>query len=514
MIDDLNPLTRRDFIKLIGASAALAGLPACTRQSVDKIVPYVTDPEQLAPGKPLYFATATAVGGFATGLLVESHEGHPTKIEGNPDHPASLGATNIFHQAALLDLYDPDRSQAVLHQGQPSTWEDFVSALQQVLDSQSAKHGRGLALLTETITSPTLQFQMQRLQQRFPEAKWHRWEPLNRDNVREGAKLAFGEIVETHFHFDKARIIVALESDFLFSHPNSVRYARDFATLRRARLPEAEMSRLYAVESSPSLTGANADHRLPLRSSDIPAFAHELAGQLGLIPQAAARAPHSSFISALVEDLSRHRGESIVAVGDSQPPSVHALAHALNHFLGNVGNTITFTRSAEADPANQAASLGELTDALRGGQVEALVILGGNPAFNAPANYEFAKHLAAAKFTAHLSPDLNETTMLCGWHVPQNHFLESWSDARAFDGTVSIIQPLILPLYAGKTAHEVLDAMLSPPGRSDYQIVRDFWSQQNAGDDFEHRWRRALHDGLIAGTALPQKSVLVRPPES
>jgi molybdopterin-containing oxidoreductase family iron-sulfur binding subunit len=509
---DFSNFNRRDFLKLMGASLALASLPACTRQPIEKIVPYVKQPEELVPGKPLFFATAMMLGGFATGLLAESHEGHPTKIEGNPDHPASLGATNIFHQAALLDLYDPDRSQTVLKNGGINSWENFLSELNAVLQSQQTKNG-GLRILTETISSPTLNFQIQKILEKFPNAKWHQWEPINRDNVLEGAKLAFGEIVETQFHFEKAKIILSLDSDFLYSHPNSVSYARDFAEKRRAKFPQTEMSRFYVLESSLTVTGSNADHRLPVRASEIETFAQALAEKLGALSGSQIQIQNSTFenwLYAVADDLLHNRGESIVIAGENQPPQVHTLAHLLNEFLGNVGKTISFTESAVANAVNQTESLRDLVESLKRDEVDALIILGGNPAFTAPADFQFTENLAHATFKAHLSSDVNETSVLCDWHIPQNHFLESWGDARAFDGTISIVQPLILPLYGGKSAHEILDAMISPPGRSDYDIVRDFWSSKNPGDDFEKNWRQALHDGLIANTKLPEKKVSLR----
>lgn len=510
---ELRGFKRRDFLKLMGASLALAGLPACTRQPIGRIIPYVSQPEELVPGKPMYFATAMALGGFATGLIVESHEGHPTKIEGNPSHPASLGATNIFHQAALLDLYDPDRSQAVLKNGEPDTWDDFVAALHSALESQRTKNGAGLRVLTETVTSPTLHFQIQSLLKQFPEAQWHQYEPANRDNAREGSMLAFGEIIEAQYRFDKAKVVVSLDSDFLSWHPNSVRYARDFAGLRRARFPQTEMNRLYVMESSPTVTGSNADHHFPLRAADIETVAFRLATQLGVqIPGGLAPDGNTDaeWISAIAEDMLAHPGEGIVVAGRNQPAGVHALAHWMNHLLQNDGKTVVYTESAEARPINQTDSLRDLIEALDGNKVEALIILGGNPVFNAPTDFQFGDQLKKAKFSAHLSPDINETSSLCAWHIPQNHFLESWSDARAFDGTVSVIQPLILPLYDGKSAHEVLDAMIAPPGRRDYDIVHDFWNAQNPGPDFESHWRRALHDGLIAATQLPAKEVKLR----
>ncbi|HEV2330412.1 MAG TPA: TAT-variant-translocated molybdopterin oxidoreductase [Verrucomicrobiae bacterium] len=505
---------RRAFLKLIGASLALAGLPACTRQPIGRILPYVNQPEELISGKPMFFATAMTLGGFATGLIVESHEGHPTKIEGNPGHPASLGATNIFHQAALLDLYDPDRSQDILQQGRPDTWDNFVTAMFDVLESQKSREGAGLRILTETIASPALHGQIQALLKQFPKATWHQYEPANRDNARDGSMLAFGQIVESHYQFDKAKVVVSFDSDFLYLHPHSVRYARDFASLRRARFPETEMNRLYVIESSPTVTGSNADHRFPLRAAEIEGVAFALAKQLGARFSNSAGNVNADWISAVAADLSDNPGQGIIVAGRNQPATVHALAHLMNHQLRNSGETVTYADSAEPNPINQTGSLRQLVEALDGNAVDVMVILGGNPAFTAPADFQFGEGLKKAKFSVHLAPDVNETSSLCVWHIPQNHFLESWGDARAFDGTISIIQPLILPLYYGKSAHELLDAMLAPLGRSDYEIVRGFWESQNPGPDFEDRWRKALHDGFIAKTNLPEKKVKLRPLES
>ena len=501
----LKSFDRRNFLKLMGASLALASLPACTRQPVERIVPYVDQPEQLIPGKPLHFATAMTIGGFATGLLVESHEGHPTKIEGNPSHPASLGATSAFHQAALLDLYDPYRSKEILCDGRPGTWNNFLAALKGSLQTQT---GKRLRILTETITSPTLHSQIQSLLKQFPNARWHQYEPANRDNTKKGATLAFGRVLETHYHFEQANVILSLDSDFLYFHPDILRYTRQFADGRRARLPKSEMNRLYVVEDSVSVTGANADHRLPLEYSKILTFALRLARYLTVIPDAgqlSVNLPHEEWVSAIAQDLLQNRGHSIVIVGDSQPPIVHAIAHLLNHFLKNAGVTVTYSDSAEAEPVVQLSSLRELHEALINHEVDALVVLGGNPAFNAPVDFNFGQAMGNAWLRVHLSRRVNETSKLCNWHIPENHFLESWSDARSFDGPVSIVQPLILPLYDGKSAHELLDAMVSSPGRSDYDIVHDYWKSNNAIADFEPRWRRALHDGWIQDSALPTK---------
>ncbi len=509
----LDPVSRRGFLKLMGASLALAGLTACTGQPDERIVPYVKAPEEIVPGKPLFFATAMPLGGYATGLLAESHMGRPTKLEGNPKHPASLGATDAFAQASVLSLYDPDRSQAITNAGKISTWNAFSAALSGERDRQKGRRGAGLRILTETVTSTTLASQLRALLSMFPAAKWHQYEPAARDTARLGARLAFGEFVETHYRFEKADVILALDADFLCSGPGSVRYARDFAERRKIYGRDTRMNRLYVVENTPSGTGTMADHRLPLRASEIEGFARAVAQGLGVLPgpgETPRPEPHAQWIAAVVRDLQKHRGASLVVAGDGQPPVVHALAHAMNHALGNVGATVIHTDPVEANPVDQRESLRELAQDMQAGTVDLLVILGGNPVFTAPVDLQFAERLSKVKLRVHLGLYDDETARLCDWHIPEAHFLESWSDARAYDGAVAIIQPLIAPLYGGKSAHELLAEILGQPGRPGYEIVRDYWRGQHRSKDFELFWHTALHDGVIAGTALPPKSVTLK----
>jgi MoCo/4Fe-4S cofactor protein with predicted Tat translocation signal len=504
---------RRDFLKLAAASLALAGVTACTKQPTQQILPYVNQPANLVLGEPLVYATSQLLGGFATGVLVKSREGHPIKVEGNPDHPASLGGSSLWMQAALLDLYDPDRSQAVTHHGEISTWALFLSDLNQIVAENRASQGSGLCFLTETVTSPTLAAQLRDLLKRFPKAKWHQFDPLARDHVRAGAGLAFGQPVETHYRFDRAAVVLSLDADFLYTHPERLQHTRQFTNARRLSQNAQSMNRLYVVETTPTVTGSTADHRLPLASADIENLARVLAEGLGA-PVKGARALSPSqahWIDALVSDLQANRGASVVVAGEWQPPLVHAVAHYLNEQLGNVGKTVFYTDSAEAEPTSQLQSLRELVDAMQAGGVDTLFVLGGNPVYSAPADLEFANHLAQVKRTVHLGPELDETAAASTWHIPQAHDLESWGDARSFDGTASLLQPLIAPLYNGKTAHELLGALVQQqPVRTDYDIVREFWRAQNSWADFEHGWRKALHDGFIAGTALPAKDVRVR----
>ena len=447
----LDPVGRRGFLKLMGASLALAGVSACTRQPSEELVPYVRQPEELVPGKPLFYATAMPFGGAGVGLLVESHEGRPTKIEGNPDHPSSRGATDLFAQAAILGLYDPDRSQTITDLGEIRPFGSFAAAARAILSSQQSSQGAGFRILSETIASPTLAAQMRELLMRFPQAKWVQWEPFGRHNAREGSRLAFGEYVDAQYAIEKADVILSLDADFLCTGAAGVKHSRAFASRRRTGGEGAQLNRLYAVESSPTNTGSRADHRLPLRASQIEAFARALAAQVGVsgfaesgLPDAATR-----WIAPLVKDLQTTRGRSIVIAGDGQPAIVHAIAHAINDTLGNVGTTVVYTQTAEARPMNQLAGMRELVGEMNAGRVEFLLILGGNPVYTAPSDLKFADALQKVGMRAHHGLYDDETAALCHWHVPEAHFLEMWSDVRSDDGTVSIVQPLIAPLYNG-----------------------------------------------------------------
>jgi molybdopterin-containing oxidoreductase family iron-sulfur binding subunit len=524
-----DPVARRTFLKLMGASLALAGATACTRQPPEKIVPYVRQPEEIVPGRPLYFATAMSIGGVATGLLVESHEGRPTKIEGNADHPASLGAADVFAQAAILGLYDPDRSQTLTNLGDIRPWSAFVGVIRAALTAQQPVRGAGFRILTEAVGSPTLAAQIREILARYPAARWHRWDPASRQSARAGSQLAFGEQVESSYRIEQADVIVSLDADLLGCGPGALRYAREFAIRRR---PESgvRMPRLYSIDALPTSTGARADHRLAIRPSEVEAVARALAAALG-VPNIAPGVLSGGtaegarrFVDAVVKDLRAHRGRSVVAAGDGQPASVHALAHAMNEALENVGHTVIYTPPVEAEPVDQFQSLGELVEDMNRGSVDLLLIAGGNPVYTAPADLKFADALAHARLRIHLSLYDDETSALCDWHIPEAHFLEAWSDARAYDGTVSIVQPLIAPLYGGKSAHELLAATTDRPEMSGYEIVREYWSRNPpagaafaratgpvATPLFEQAWRRWLHDGFVPNTAYAPTEVSVRP---
>ncbi len=506
-----DPFSRRAILKLMSASLGLAGLTACTKPPGEKIVPYVRAPEDFIPGRPLYYATSMPFGGYATGLLVESHLGRPTKVEGNPQHPASLGAADIFAQASVLTLYDPDRSQTILYNGRISSWPSFINAVNIVREQQSSRRGAGLRILTETVTSPTLAAQIASLLAEFPEARWHQYEPAGRDSARAGALRAFGEYVNAVYRVDKADVILSLDADFLTFGPGHLRYARDWSVRRNGQAGRTAMNRLYAVECTPGSTGAVADHRLAVRPSEIEALARAVAGGAGLpvdVPNGPWRG--NRWINALVRDLSMHKGASLVIPGEFQPPPVHVLAHALNDALRNVGTTVYYTDPTEASPMDQIRSMVELVEEMRAGQVEVLVILDANPMYSAPADLDFAEHFGKVPLRIHMGLYLDETGRLSNWHVPGAHYLEAWGDARAYDGTASVIQPLIAPLYGGKSAHEMLSALLGKPGISGYDALRTHWQARNPGASFEEFWQVSLHEGLIAGSTPAAKPVSLR----
>jgi len=499
----VDSVSRRGFLKVMGASLGLAGMTGCVRLPLEPIVPYVRQPENVVPGRPMYYATASTLGGYASPLLVESHLGRPTKIEGNDQHPASMGGTDIFAQASLLGLYDPDRSQTVMSMGDVRSWQSFLGAFRGPLSAQKALQGAGIRILTPTISSPTLADQLRSFLKIYPQAKWHVYEPVNRDNALEGAKLAFGQPVETRYDLSQADVIVSLDADFLYAgFAGNTRYIRDFA--KRRNPDDGKMNRLYAIESTPSSTGAKADHRFLMRASEVQGFMSRFPTEGGK--------PFASHPDPIAQDMLQHAGSTVIIVGDHQPPAAHALAHALNH--GNVGKTVFYTDPVDANPVNQTESLKELVADMRSGKVDLLIILGGNPAYDAPADLNFAEALKNGKVPLRVHHGLyqNETAELCQWHVNQAHELEAWGDARANDGTVSIIQPLIAPLYNGKSALEFVALLSGQADATGYELVRAYWQKQHAGADFEQFWRKSLHDGWIEGTTFPAKSVALKSP--
>lgn len=487
---------------------------ACSGPPEEKIVPFVRAPELSLPGTPVFYATSLSLSGFGRGVLVEANDGRPIKIEGNPLHPASLGATDVFAQASVLQLWDPARSQTLLHDGQVVTWPRFLLAIEQSLRRFDASQGEGLFLLTGNVCSPTLQEQLSRLQQRYPRSQWHQYDPLHRDNELHGSELAFGRVLDTRYRLDRARVLLTLDADVISGDPRSVRYARDLSARRN---PErGSMSRLYAIETFPGLMGARADHRLALSPAAIDAFALRLSRAIQ--QSSGADLGPAPFGRALLQDLLDAGREALVIPGMSMRAEVHAAAHMINHRLGGQGHTFEHTLPVAFDPVANLDSIRNLADAMADDRVELLLILGGNPAYDAPPDLHFASRLQRVPQSIHLAAYVDETSMHCHWHVPRTHELEEWSDTRAFDGTVSIVQPVIAPLYGGHSAHDVMNVLLRAP-QSSYETVRAHWQQRLGAADQDDRWRKALRAGLIAGTraaavaASPRTLDLPMPPD-
>jgi molybdopterin-containing oxidoreductase family iron-sulfur binding subunit len=499
--DALAPLAygRRDFMKLMGASLALAGTAGCSRTPLEAIVPYRDGPAQQTYGKPVFYASVLPRDGYGVGVLVETNMGRPTKIEGNPEHPASRGATDVFLQASVLELWDPDRSQAVRGGRTIATWNDWLGAVELRLRQLRAQEGRGLRILSETVTSPSLHAQIRGVLDRYPRASWHQWQPLNDDAAHAGASLAYGEMVDTFHRFDRARTIVAFDGDFLDDAPGFVRYALDFATTRHAHVAGTDRSRLYAFECAPTLTGAAADHRIPMRASDMEAAAAQLAAALSGTEHPAGPIGEQ-VLRAIVAELRASAGASIVTAGRRQPPRVHALVHAINAQSANVGKTVLHIPPVALEPVDHAASLAALVDAMRDGEVDLLLVLEANPVYTAPADLAFVRALENVPFKVHCGLYADETAARCDWHVPLAHPLERWGDLRAFDGSLALQQPCIAPLYDGKSPHEVLAALAGDAASSNRELVRAYWRREHPGD-LDGFFADALRRGVVEGSA-------------
>jgi molybdopterin-containing oxidoreductase family iron-sulfur binding subunit len=511
---DPGGVSRRRWMQLMGASMALAAAGGC-RWKKQEILPFAERPEGRVPGKTELFATAMPLGDTVVGLEVTCVDGRPIKIDGNPRHPQSLGATDVFAQAALLELYDPDRSQSVtLQNGEvfdEKTWDQFAEACRSVFRQAHKSGGAGFCILAEADSSPTLAALRSKLLKVFPQSKWLEYEPIDDDNQQAGAVLAYGKPLRTHLRLDRARVIVCLDADPLGDHPAAVQYARDFAA---GRQPESgRMNRLYVVESGLSLTGTAADHRLPLRASQILAFAVQLERELAQgKPQTKESTP--PFLRAIVGDLlaKENHGRAIVCVGPSQPPEVHAAVHRINAMLGNVGGkgTVAYTKIPDPDRPSNVESIRTLVDEIRAGHVKTLLILGGNPVYNAPADLAFADALKQVETSIHLSGYRDETSRRCTWHLPRSHFLEAWGDGRSYDGTYSVLQPMIAPLRNGRSPIEVLSMILSTVDKSPMprpeELVRKTFRDKIAGDSGAS-WEQVVRDGLLPQSRWPLETL-------
>lgn len=523
--------TRRTFMKIMGASVALAGaatIPGCRRPE-HTIMPYSQRmPEETVPGKALFFATSFPLpGGGAEGVLVESHEGRPTKIEGNPLHPINRGRSSVWAQASLLSLYDPDRLTDPVFTDvdhTPRSWEDFEAWSQGHFAKFDATKGEGLAFIVDKKSSPTRDAMKTRVMRRFPEARWVAYDPMQSDEAIRGSAMVFGKSMREIFSLDKANVIVALERDFLHREPMSLVYARQYAAHRRVMTTEDTMNRLYAVESAFTITGGKADHRLKLAPSLIPAFvvalAKELLGKPGVKASAALSAAlgnipmpqgltfdakQTQWLRALAADLTSRENlkKSAIMAGPSLSAPVQALVHAINDLLGNVGTTVSYIPMVGDEASSSVDGISQLAAALEEGKIQTLVCLNVNPVYDAPAELNFAEKFKLAPMRITLSVDINETVAASNWRLNGAHYLEAWGDTEAYDGTISPIQPLVAPLYAGKSDIEVLALIADGANSKGYDLVRATWEKLDVVGKvggFEKVWRRALHDGVLAGT--------------
>ncbi len=511
----LDPVSRRNFLRVMGASMMLAGLSSsCARQPEEKILPYVKPPEYTLPGRATYYATTVpVVGGYGFGVVATCYEGRPTHLSGLKEHGASLGAISSQVQASILSLYDPDRLDTIIENGTISTYTRFSVELSRIMESLDAAEGEGLRVLTETVTSPTLAWQLDKLRALYPSAQWHQYEPINEDNAVAGATLAFGRPVDTRLNLKEARVIVSLDSRFLNEGPAHVRYSNDFAASRDVDAHGDWMSRLYAVESSPSATGATADHRIPVRFPDVETLTRVIARSVGVtvdVDASAEAALPADFVKAVLQDLAESKGKSVVIPGSEQPAVVHALAHAINRALGATvaseggAALVEYSDPVAAEPIAQVASLKALVEDMQAGKVRCLVIIGGNPAYTSPADLDFVGGLEKVDHRIHLTDSVNETSWHCHWEVPLAHPLETWSDLRSFDGTVSLVQPMIAPLHGGKSPHEILGIMLGEEKASAHDIVKAYWTAYRGADGFDKFWQ----DSLMRGYAAPKLMAL------
>ena len=498
-------ITRRDMMMLLGASLSLAGVTGC-RRPVEEIVPFVKAPEEIVPGVPSFYATTMPFRRSAYGLIVESHEGRPTKVEGNPSHPSTLGSSNSIVQASVLSLYDPDRSQWVTQQGARKSWNDFVTAWGELSKAHETDGGAGLAILSESFSSPSLARMAAELRTRFPRLQWATYDAVSDENRLAGLRSAMGRDVDLQLRFDHASVILTLDADPLLTDPEMLRHTRGFASGRRAGTTGGVMNRLYAVEAVYSLTGAMADHRLRLQSRQIAPFLAALAARIGA-PSTGAQAGvpgvDARWIDALAKDLLAHRGTGLIVAGDRQPAAVHAAVCALNTQLGNTGKTVSYYETKDA-ALPSVSSLVSLVSAMNAGTVKTLVVLGGNPVFDAPADLDFASAMSKVPQTIALGHNVDETSSKATWHIPRAHYLESWGDARAVGGTLSVVQPLIAPLFGGRSPVEVLGLLVGGKDRPGYDIVRETWRPILGEAEGDTKWNRVLHDGFLAGSELAE----------
>ena len=493
---------RRQALRLMGAALMMAGVAGCDSKFGADLIPAVRMPPNVLPSVPNFYSTAHVLGGYAIGIVVKHLMGRPVKVEGNPHHPASLGALDVYAQAQVLDFYDPDRAAGISVNGEPSDRQALESALLVQRSALTSRQGAGLRLVTGAVSSPTLRAQIEALLAQYPQARWTQWEPCSRQNVRRGAVLAYGRPVETIAHLDAVDVLVSIDGDLLSSHPGRLHYARDFAS-RRNPAQTARMSRVYAIESTPTLLGSVADHRIVAGPARIRELLSMLAANLLHDPATPgdSRAQRPAWFVALLEDLRGAPGRALLHAGAEQPAEVHALTHRINEALAGRGKTFEIIDEIAPEASgDRAQSLEELSEEMRAGRVTHLLLLDTNPAFTAPADWGFREALKNVPFSLVLARNSDETGGASTWFVPKAHDWESWGDALAYDGTATILQPQALPLYGGLSAHELLGLYLSQPALSDEQAVRETW-RARLGADFAAGWNNALATGVVPGSA-------------
>jgi MoCo/4Fe-4S cofactor protein with predicted Tat translocation signal len=491
------PSDRRRVLKLMAAAFTMRGLAGCDLGAPSgHLMPAVKAPPNIVPGLPNFYSTANVLDGYAAGIVVEHQMGRPIKVEGNARHPASLGATDAFAQAQVLDFYDPDRAAAISKHGLPADRQNLLTALTAQRAKITQDRGAGFRILTGTVTSPTLAAQLDGLLARYPQARWHRWDPISRDNVRRGAALAYGTPVEVVPKLDAADVILAIDSDLLGSAPGHVRFARDFAA-RRNPTRTRKMSRVYAAEPTPTLIGSVADHRFIAGPRELHAVVVALAATIlgGTSPTTA-----PDWVGKVAADLLANPARALVHLGPDQPAQAHALVHAINEKLGARGTTFDLIEAVAYAPAGEAASLEALVDDMGAGKVTTLLIVDSNPVYAAPGGFGFAEALKRVDFSLALAAATDETSAATVWSVPMAHPWESWSDARAYDGTASIIQPQALPLYGGVSVHTMLGLFADSEPETSLDLVQATWKSRMPGD-FARAWHDALADGIIPDTA-------------
>ncbi|HET9716454.1 MAG TPA: TAT-variant-translocated molybdopterin oxidoreductase [Pseudolabrys sp.] len=487
---------RRQFLKLIGASLLLGGLTRCGDRPANHALPYVIQPEEEVPGVPRYYATAVAFEGYAQPVVATTYSGRPIKLDGNPDHPVTRGTSDVFMQSAVLDLYDPERSKIPLRNGAPASWAQFETALSGLRESWRNRKGEGLRILTGATTSPTLIRQFRAMQEAYPNMRWSRCEAIGHAQQDEAMSAAFGRVLTPHYRLDQCDVVVSLDHDVLGAGPRQVAHAQAWGVRHGEVQSGLGRMRVHVAESVPSLTGTVASTRIPVDPSRIEALTHAMAAEFKVsgFARPDLQPGEGNWLDRALRELRNSAGHSLLMIGPYCDPHLQALAPAINAQLGNVGKTVWYSEPAHVPDATQ--PLAELTREIANGAIETVVFIGCNPVYTCPGPLGLANQLARVPNRIHAGLHADETAALCQWHLPLSHALESWSDARAVDGTATIMQPVIAPLYSSRSAHQIVDMLLGSGANAANAAVRETW-EQSFGEDFDRKWIRSLHDGFV-----------------